>query len=201
MHQHTPSQGLADVTPLGFSPSLSAVRRYRCAAGVPWYGSVVAVTLFAIAGLFASFALSVILSRLLSFPDGSLLMPLIVVGVPTAYAALTLYGYLSWLVWRIRDVRLYNFAASHGFEFADRVETGARAWFGSPTGTEFPKHTRNVLRASFIMPVGAHGCFRSAVSASVIVRASVSRVTSTGISPCSARKGTNEMFSSFSRLM
>lgn len=147
MEPEPPRPPLADPSDLNRPVSFRDLRRYRCENGIPWYRSAITITLFAVLGEAALLAASFLL-RFIDLASHSWEARFLLLTVlPILYAALTCFTYCRWLLWRLRDVRLWRFAVSSGGFFFDLVETGPHGWDEALAGSGFPKNRRVIMRA------------------------------------------------------
>ena len=118
-------------------------------AGVPWYRSITAITALVVMSEAGFLGVLVLVPRLFDVQPLSCAARLLLVIVPIVYALAVGASYLYWLVWRLRDIRLWRFAVLNDHYFSDAIETGPGVRPSALTGTGFPKNMRIVMRAVF----------------------------------------------------
>lgn len=118
-------------------------------AGVPWYRSISAITALVVMSEAGLLGVLVLVPRLFEVDALSSAARLLLVIVPIVYALAVGASYSYWLVWRLRDVRLWRFAVLNDHYFFDVIETGPGVRPSALAGTGFPKNMRIVMRAVF----------------------------------------------------
>lgn len=129
-------------------PTLAELRDYRRGAGVPWHRGVAVIAIGSLLGAALVVCVAILLARAID-PAGipPLARPVLLL-VPLSWTLLILGGFVWWLRWRLRDVRLRRFARANGLGFVDRAASGTLEWRVARTGLGFPKDMVNVERAA-----------------------------------------------------
>lgn len=118
-------------------------------AGIPWYRSITAITALVVMSEAGLLGVLVLVPRLFEVDALSSPARLLLVILPIVYALAVGASYSYWLVWRLRDVRLWRFAVLNDHYFSDAIETGPGVRPSALAGTGFPKNMRIVMRAVF----------------------------------------------------